>query len=99
MNFIIEYWLQTAFGLLVVFAGYLYRQVKRYRNRLKTMESALIILLKRTIIDLYENVKLQDTITVNDKEKINQLYHEYEKFECCGIIQDLMANLEKKKIE
>lgn len=99
MNFILQYWIQMVFGLLISFAGYLYRQVKRYRTKIQTIESTLILLLKDNILDLYQEVKEKDIISVSEKEKINQLFQEYKKFECCGIIQDIMLNLEQKRIE
>lgn len=99
MNFIIEYWLQIVFGLCVSFVGYLYRQIQKYRRKLISAEKAISILLKQSIIHLYEDVKYKDIITVNEKEKINELYHEYDHFGCCEIVEDIMINLEKKKIE
>lgn len=99
LNFIIEYWIQFAFGLLISVAGYLYRQIKKYRSKMNSLEKSLILLLKDNILELYQKIKDKDTISVDLKEKINQLYHEYKKFECCDIIQDIMLDLDKKRIE
>lgn len=99
MNFIIEYWLQILFGLLVSFAGYLYHQIKKDRSNWKVMQRSVVVLLKQSIITLYINVKYKETITVTEKEAIHELYREYKKLECCDVIDDIMMNLEKKKIE
>ncbi len=99
LDWIIQYWIQLVFGLMITFAGYLYRQVKKYRHHLRSIENTVITLLKFKIMEIYEQIKDKDMISMSDKEKISKLYNEYKQFEPNGLINDLVRTLNNKKVE
>ncbi len=99
MEFILKYWIQFFFGLVISFATYLYHCLKKYYKQLEATKKMTLLLAKIEIINLYEQVKDKDDISIREKEKMMELYNEYSKFEQCDIIYDIMEEIGGKKIE
>lgn len=95
MEFIMQYWIEFLFGLVVTLLGYLVHKVKVYYKNLETSVEGVRILLKTKIIEEYHNIKKENVVTMYQKQNLADLYQEYQKFGKDSFIEDMMMELDK----
>ncbi len=93
IEFIIHYWIQILFGLLISLFSYFVKILRNYKKTLDTTNEGVVVILKCKIIELFNKLKNQDTITVYEKENILDLYNVYKKLECCDVVDDLIKKI------
>lgn len=93
LDFIIKYWIQILFGLIISLFSYFVKLVSNYKKTLDTTNKGVIVILKTKIIENYNSLIGKDTITIYEKQSISELYDVYEKLECCDVIKDLMEKI------
>ena len=95
MDFIVQYWLEFLFGVVVALLGYLVHKIKRYYKTLETSVEGVRILLKTKIIEEYHQIKKENVATMYQKQNLANLYQEYQKFGEDNFIEDMMQELDK----
>ena len=98
LNIIIKYWIEILFGLIISCVSYVLKQITNYKKRLDFTNEGIIVLLKSKIIEKYNNLIEKDSITIEEKEDLNDLYKVYKKFECCDVITDLVKKINSIRI-
>lgn len=99
LNFIVQYWIQILFGLIISLFTYLFRQVSAYKNKLDANNQGIVVLLKIKIIEQYNKSIRKEAISIEEKEIIIELYNVYKEFECCDVIEDLIKKINAIPIE
>ena len=51
LNFILEYWIEILFGLIVSFLGYFFKQILNYKHKLDDTNKGIVVMLKFKIIE------------------------------------------------
>lgn len=94
LEFIVKYWIQILFGLLISFMTYFFKQIINYKKKLDASNEGIIAILKIKIIEKYNEFVTKETITIVEKEGLMDLYNVYKKFECCDVIKDLINEID-----
>lgn len=89
MNFIITYWVQFLFGLLISIVTLLIKKIIDYKKILDSTTKGVRVLLKSRIIDNYNIIILKKVISLYEKEIFNDLYNEYRSLGGNGVIESL----------
>jgi hypothetical protein len=99
LDFIIKYWIQFAFGILIMILSYFFKQFIKYKKKIDETTIGVKTLLKLQIIICYENLINKEYISIQDKKNILELYAIYKKLDSSPIIDDLMTKLAEIKVE
>ena len=91
IEFIIKYWLQILFGLIIIVIGAMYKRITIYKNKLGSTEKGVKMLLKSKIIENHNRII--------KKENINEICEEYKNLNGNGVIKDLIDKLEDLEIK
>lgn len=94
MQFVFEYWIQVAFGVLISTSLYLLKKIKKYFFLLEQLKKSVLTLLRIELLDNYEYYRKKNGMRVEEKERIHSLYQEYSKLGEVGIMEELMDKLE-----
>lgn len=94
LQFVMEYWIQFAFGILISFSAYLFRKVKTYFVILEQAKESVKTLLKIELINNYEFYQKKGVMSVDEKERIRVLYNEYSKLGGEGIMEEMMIKFQ-----
>ena len=95
IDFIMKYWLEVAFGLLLPFCGVL---AKSFQARVKEQESikeGLKALLRNEIIDKYNHYMEKGYCPIYARENLRGMYQGYVGLKGNGIVPGLMEDLEE----
>ena len=100
MEFIINYWIEFAFGILISIGTYLLRYLQKMKKEALTTKKGVILILRIHIIDLYEQIKEAEKIGVNCKREFDELYEAYHiLIDKDDVVSDIMDAVSKFKIE
>lgn len=106
LEFIIEYWLEIAFGVVVSAVSFmiksLYSNYKKITSKQKAIEKGVQALLRNELIRRYREYEEKGAITIIDKENIEHMYNEYKNLGGNGTVAkmyDDLMNLEIKIIK
>lgn len=94
MEFIVKYWLEFLFSLVIAFIGYVAHKLGRYYKTIETSVTGVRVLLKTRIIEEYNHVKQAQCISMYQKQTILELYQEYKKLGGNGLIDDIMEQID-----
>jgi len=84
LEWIIQYWLEVVFGLLLVIFSILFNEIKK----LSVIGDSLRVLLKDRILTAYETHIAAGYCSVHDMEHIQDLYKQYKKLNGNGTIEN-----------
>lgn len=98
MSFLIEYWMEFIFGLLISLIGYLLKKTKDYHNTLNFTKTSVILLLKVEIIEKYNEYKKQNCVSIYDRQILSELYEEYKNLGGNGLVNQIINEMENIKI-
>ena len=93
VSFIINYWIEIVFSLIVTFLTYLYRKIKKYIKKIDILKDQACLNLKMHISEKYELIKKKNFITMEEKEEIITLYELYKKLECSNIADEMVKEI------
>lgn len=93
LSFIMKYWIEILFSLLVTVVTYLYRKIFKYIKKIDILEKQACLNLKIHILEKYEAIKKKKYITLEEKEEIMNLYNIYKKLECSNIVEEIIKEL------
>lgn len=99
MEFIVEYWLEFFFGIMVSVIGYLCKKIIEYHKLIETTRRGVQTLLKCQIIAKYDEYKQRGFVSLYDREIIGELYIEYKNLGGNGLINKLVDDIEKISLE
>ena len=93
ISFIINYWIEILFSLIVTVITHLYRKISKYIKKIDTLENQACSNLKLQISERYAEIKKKDYITMEEKEQIMELYELYKKLECSNIADEMVKEI------
>lgn len=93
ITFILKYWIEIFFGILIGLFGYIYQRLKKYYSLIETTKNGVKVLLKVEIIRRYNEYKKNGEISMFDKEMISELYKEYGNLDGNGIISEIVKKI------
>jgi hypothetical protein len=92
IEFIVNYWLATFFGILISLIVYFYKKLKATIRGVRA-------LIKSKLLDNYRIYLDKGNISLYEKENIEDLYKEYKLLGGNGIIDDLIEEIYKLPIK
>ncbi len=94
INFIITYWLEVIFGIILSLITILWQNIKTYHKKMESIKSGVKILLKNEITNYYDEAILKNSITLFEKEMLIELYKQYKNLEGNGLIENLIEKID-----
>lgn len=98
IQFIITYWIEFLFGLITSFIIYLSKKISKYYLMINSTKDGVKVLLKGEIIRRGQEYKQQKSITLYEREVLNDLYKEYNALGGNGIIEDIIDDIDSLPI-
>ena len=103
-DFVVKYWLEVAFGLIVAILTGLYRklakQMQREQEKRKAADDGLQALLRDRIVQAYNYYAVsKHCCPIYAKENVNAMYEAYHKLGGNGTITGLVAKIEQLPTE
>ncbi|MEG0825891.1 MAG: hypothetical protein RR404_00285 [Bacilli bacterium] len=95
MNFIVTYWVEFLFGILISATTYLIKKTTDYKKTLQSTTKGVQVLLKTKIIEHYNLYKQRNGISIYEKELVNELYKEYHNLGGNGVIESLKEQIDE----
>lgn len=102
IEFIIKYWLEIAFTLVVSAFSYLMKKILALHKRQKAIENGVQALLRNELIRRYREYEIKGEMTILDKENMELMFKEYQNLGGNGTIKkmyDEMLELPTKIIK
>ncbi len=93
LNFIITYWIEILFSLLVTVITHLYRNFRKYLKKIDTLEKQACLNLKLHIIERYMSARRNGYISMDEKEDVLELYNFLKSFNCSNIAEDIIKEI------
>lgn len=93
LSFILNYWIEILFSLIVTVITFIYRKIFKYVKKIDILKEGACLNLKMHIIEKYEKVLKKKYITIEEKEEIMTLYNVYKKLECSNIVEEIIKEL------
>ena len=93
LDFIINYWIEIFFSLIITILTYLYRKILKYLKKIDTLETQACLNLKFHIIERYKTINAKGYITMEEKEEINELYNSLKSIKCHNVADDIIKNI------
>ena len=94
INFIITYWLEVIFGIILSLITVLWQNIKTYHKKMESIKSGVKILLKNEITNYYDEAILKNSITLFEKEMLIELYKQYKNLGGNGLIENLIEKID-----
>lgn len=77
LEFIIKYWLEFIFGIVIAFLAYVMKKIRSLHARERAIENGVQALLRNELIRRYREYEIKGEISILDKENIEHLFKEY----------------------
>lgn len=77
IEFIIKYWLEIAFTLIVSAISYIFKELLKLFKKQKAVESGVLALLRNAMLQEYRKYKTLGEIPIIDKENFEHMYKQY----------------------
>lgn len=92
-EFIVQYWLQIVFGLVIAGFGGLTRKVQKQVEDQRSLRDGTQALLRNEIIHAYDKYTAQEWIPIYGRENISAMYKSYHALGGNGTITDIMDEI------
>lgn len=99
MEFIVKYWLEVLFGLIMTGLTLAYRRLAEQVKRQKTVEMGIQALLRDRIIQTYNEYEDKKYCPIYARENVEELYHRYHDLGGNGTITGLIDKLRELPTE
>ena len=99
MEFIIKYWLEVLFGLLITVLTLAYRKLASRMKRQEAVELGIQALLRDRIIQTYNHYEDKGYCPIYARENVEELYTRYHDLGGNGTITSLMDKMRKVPTE
>ncbi len=100
IEFIIKYWIQIFFGIIISFVTLAITKIKSTGTDHELMKESIKVILKSRISEIYEKCKRKQCISIYEKESLIDLYNSYKNLKGNSFVDDLVKDineLETKK--
>jgi len=77
LEFIIKYWLEIAFTVIVGAISYIFKEILKLFKRQKAVEDGVVALLRNAMLQEYRKFKTLGEIPIIDKENFEHMYKQY----------------------
>lgn len=94
LSFIVNYWIQILFSLVVALITFLFRRILKYMKKIDILVGQACLNLKMHIMEKYQIIKDKGFITMEEKEEVMELYNLYKKLECSSIVEEIIKELD-----
>lgn len=109
-EFIIKYWLEVLFGLICAIFSFLFKKIikrqeeeKKKREeeekKRKALENGVQALLRNELIKNFREYKVQNEVTLLDKENMDHMFTEYFNLGGNGMMQEVYEEFNKIPIK
>ena len=95
ISFIVKYWIEILFSLLVTIITHLYRNLRKYIKKIDTLEGQACLNLKLHIIERYMVFRENGFVSMDEKEDVLELYNFLKSFNCSNIAEDIIKEINK----
>lgn len=95
VGFIVEYWVQFLFGLIISFIGLIYKRLIKYSNEQKAIQDGVKALLHDRIIQKCRYHLEKDEIDDNDLDEIYYMNEPYKELGGNGTVKQMITKVEK----
>jgi hypothetical protein len=93
VEFIIKYWVEVAFGIVLAVLGYFSKTIMQYRSDAEATKAGVRALLQDRIIQVYKYHKSRNCVDLYDRKIVDDMYQQYKKLGGNGMIEDIMDKL------
>lgn len=93
IDFIIKYWLEFVFGIMVGLLTYLIKKIKSLHTKEKAVEHGVQALLRNELIRRYREYETKGEITILDKENVEHLFKEYKNLGGNGTVAQMYEEI------
>lgn len=93
IEFIIKYWLEFLFGVVIAVLGYVIKKLRGLYNKQKAVENGVQALLRNELIRRYREYELKGEMSILDKENIEHMFNEYENLGGNGTVKQMYEEL------
>ena len=93
VEFIIKYWLEIAFTLVVSAISYILKKIFGLFKRQKAIEKGVQALLRNELIRRYREYETKGEITILDKENMEHMFKEYQNLGGNGTIKQMYEEM------
>lgn len=94
IGFIVDYWIEFFFGLIISIICYLYKRISDYTKLINSTKNGVKVLLKGEIIRRYNEYTKKGSMSIFEKEIVMDLYQEYKNLGGNGMISNLVEDIE-----
>ena len=109
-EFILKYWLEVLFGLICAIFSFLFKKIikrqeeeKKKREeeekKRKALENGVQALLRNELIKNFREYKIQNEVTLLDKENMDHMFTEYFNLGGNGMMQEVYDEFNKIPIK
>ncbi|MEG0798991.1 MAG: hypothetical protein RR228_04150 [Bacilli bacterium] len=92
-DFIIKYWIQILFGLLISFLSFIFTKIEKYKHKVDDMKIGIQVILKTKIIEMYDKLIKKECINIYEKEIFMDLYNSYKSLEGNSFVKTLVKEI------
>lgn len=93
VEFIIKYWLEVAFALVVSAISYILKRIFGLLKRQKAIEQGVQALLRNELIRKYREYESKGEISILDRENMEHMFKEYQNLGGNGTIKQLYEEM------
>src|SRR5665648_822441 len=93
VEFIIKYWLQALFGLLLTILTYLYRRISIKIKEQDSIKNGIQAILRDRIIQSYTHYLEEKYCPIFARDNVENMYQEYHNLGGNGVVTDLVHKL------
>ena len=93
IEFIIKYWLEIAFTLVVSAISYLFKKLAGLFKRQKAIEQGVQALLRNELINRYREYETKGEMSILDKENMEFMFKEYQNLGGNGTIKQMYEEM------
>lgn len=99
MEWIIKYWIEFLFGLVITLLGILYRKFNKYQNEQKAMQDGMKALLHDRIIHKCKYHIHEGVISNDDLDDIYYMNEPYKELGGNGTVKTMIRKVEELKLK
>lgn len=93
LEFVIKYWIEFIFGIVISILAYLVRKIRTLHNRQRAVENGVQALLRNELIRRYREYETKGEISILDKENMEHMFKEYENLGGNGTVAQMYKEM------
>lgn len=93
IEFIIKYWLEIAFTLVVSAISYIFKKITGLFKRQKAIEQGVQALLRNELIRRYREFETKGEMSILDKENMELMFKEYQNLGGNGTVKQMYEEM------